>query len=89
MNPDQVLHLRVEEERLERHGFVFHVAYLPEVDKFVCRASHPYWGIWESFIRPDRDDARAQALQWASIEEAIVNEHRPTLPAPKPREAAE
>jgi hypothetical protein len=76
------------QERLERKGWRFISLYLRGAEKFCWQAYKRDWGLSSQFVRPDRDDARRHALQYAEMSEGAVNECRDTIPAPS-MEAAE
>jgi hypothetical protein len=61
------LKLTREQARLERQGWVFTVFYFDTLNEFYVSANHD--NRMAKFVRPDRNDALAQALQFASCEE--------------------
>ncbi len=71
MTPNHALYLAEHQERHERNGWSLLVVYLDAVNEWAVWAQHPGLGVQEHFARPDRSDALAQALQWATMQEAM------------------
>jgi hypothetical protein len=70
----QAYRMSLAQERLERDGWRFYVHYLAGVDKFSVFVQKRTFGLCETFVRADRADALAHALQFAELENAMVAE---------------
>lgn len=66
-------HLDRQRARLEQQGWTFDVSWFPTAERWNVRASH-WRGPLENFTRDGRDDAMAQALQWAVCQDVPAGE---------------
>ena len=67
----QALRLAEAQERLEKLGWTFAVQYVDSHSAFIVAPSRRSVGVRETFVRSDRADCLAQALQWATMQEDL------------------